>query len=351
MSNWALDLQNYDLVRIWIRGEANILADAPSRVPWGATLAKHLPIPGMPVRDLVKMMYQDPGGLELLVDQRLGTLGVEPEWSPLSVPTADGPGLASENELSPRSQMAGKRTPEFGTRTPEFGVESVFGAQELGDGDIWFPGGPVYPSFPLYVLAGPVSEAIRVGPEAERPVPVDPRLVPVVLARVTDDRGDNYVVRWNGNVEVSDGESRRSVWFNIRTLGQDEALRQAWQYFDSRYLAMAQAHGASGAPPVGASSGRFGPCGPPEPDGKLYHGTSPEHEFLVHGKYEEPRRIDNALRVVVWDPISDTFCGAEEFCGHCAYVGMTARGSRRYYCLGHDLAGSGAAAGGVAVVR
>ena len=65
-----------------------------------------------------------------------GPYGVGPEWSPLSVPVADGPGLASEVAPSPRVQAEGKRTPEFGTRTPEFGVESVFGAQELGDGDI-----------------------------------------------------------------------------------------------------------------------------------------------------------------------------------------------------------------------
>ena len=130
MSNWALDLQNYDLVRIWIRGEANILADAPSRAPWEATLAKHLPIPDMPVRDLVKMMYQDPGGLQLLVDQRLGALGVESEWAPLTSAVAEGPGLASASDLSPRVAV-GDRTPDFGTRTPEFGVERVFGAREL----------------------------------------------------------------------------------------------------------------------------------------------------------------------------------------------------------------------------
>ena len=33
MSNWTLALQCYDLVRVWIRGEANILGDAPSRAP------------------------------------------------------------------------------------------------------------------------------------------------------------------------------------------------------------------------------------------------------------------------------------------------------------------------------
>ena len=56
MSNWALDLQCYDLVRVWIRGEANILADAPSRAPWELGVAAHLPIPDMPVRELVRQM-------------------------------------------------------------------------------------------------------------------------------------------------------------------------------------------------------------------------------------------------------------------------------------------------------
>ena len=45
MSNWALELQQFDIVRVWIRGEANILGDAPSRAPWESELAGHLPIP------------------------------------------------------------------------------------------------------------------------------------------------------------------------------------------------------------------------------------------------------------------------------------------------------------------
>ena len=43
LSNWALELQQYDIVRVWIRGEANILADAPSRAPWEAEMARNLP--------------------------------------------------------------------------------------------------------------------------------------------------------------------------------------------------------------------------------------------------------------------------------------------------------------------
>ena len=69
MSNWALELQGFDIIRIWIRGEANILADAPSRAPWGAELAKHLPTPDRPLRDLVQAMYKSPEQLTVWVEE------------------------------------------------------------------------------------------------------------------------------------------------------------------------------------------------------------------------------------------------------------------------------------------
>ena len=86
MSNWALELQGFDIIRIWIRGEANILGDAPGRAPWEDALAKHMPIPDMPVRELVKKMYQDPDGLELLVTKRkVELLGEEGRWKAMSL--------------------------------------------------------------------------------------------------------------------------------------------------------------------------------------------------------------------------------------------------------------------------
>ena len=60
MSNWALELEQFNIERMWIRGEANILADAPSRAPWEETLAQFFPIPDMPVRDLIIKLYQAP---------------------------------------------------------------------------------------------------------------------------------------------------------------------------------------------------------------------------------------------------------------------------------------------------
>ena len=70
MSNWALELQGFDIVRIWIRGEANILADAPSRAPWESALAQYMPIPDQPVRQIVKQIYQDPDALVPLLEER-----------------------------------------------------------------------------------------------------------------------------------------------------------------------------------------------------------------------------------------------------------------------------------------
>ena len=73
MSDWALELQQFNIERIWIRGQANILADAPSRAPWEETLAQFLPIPDMPVRDLIIKLYQAPEE----VDDGGGTLTLE----------------------------------------------------------------------------------------------------------------------------------------------------------------------------------------------------------------------------------------------------------------------------------
>merc|ERR1711884_142124 len=74
MSNWALELQQFNIERIWIRGEANILADAPSRAPWESKFVQFLPISDMPVRDLVRQLYQNPDGVEELVSRRRGVL-------------------------------------------------------------------------------------------------------------------------------------------------------------------------------------------------------------------------------------------------------------------------------------
>ncbi len=60
MLNWALELQQFDIVRVWVRGEAIILAGAPSRAPWEAEMARHLPIPYLPLLEIIQQMYMSP---------------------------------------------------------------------------------------------------------------------------------------------------------------------------------------------------------------------------------------------------------------------------------------------------
>ena len=56
MSSWALELQQFNISRVWIRGEANILADAPSRAPWEAATARHHPNPDFALPRINKHM-------------------------------------------------------------------------------------------------------------------------------------------------------------------------------------------------------------------------------------------------------------------------------------------------------
>ena len=237
MSNWALELQQFDIVRVWIRGEANILADAPSRAPWESALAQHLPIPDMPVRDLVRMMYQDPDGCELLVEERREKLlGKESEWVPLEVSSSD--------VVEPSEWLPG--TPKFGSGTPsvadlmEAGQEAAAVMKELGGGQVLYEAGPVWPCFPSWVATPDTTpEGVRVGKEGGKPVPVNRSDWPCMFQKIFDDRGRNFVVRWRSPVLFTDGERRRSLWFNVSELGEEEAERQAWEYFNARFLDLA----------------------------------------------------------------------------------------------------------------
>ena len=91
MSNWALELQQFNIVRVWTRGEANILADAPSRAPWVAPLARNLPIPDQPLRQMIAQMYVSPEAWEKMCLERAEHLNLD-TWN------------AIEEELHPPAQ-------------------------------------------------------------------------------------------------------------------------------------------------------------------------------------------------------------------------------------------------------
>ena len=331
MSNWALDLQWYHLVRVWIRGEANILGDAPSRAPWEAELAKFLPIPDKPVRELVNLMYKSPGAMDVLVQSRKKEmLGEGVEWQP----------IPAEDDGTPVEAKEVKRQrdpPTFGTEEEGPGVEH-FGrctvdwlSQRGGDGGM-LPDGPWYPRWPVFVGREVPDEPPE--PDSDEdgvPVPVRAQDRPIAVERRADTRGDNFIVWWEKAVEFNDGKMRKSCWFNVRALGEKEALRRAWEYFRTRHCELAEVMCTSS---VGVRERPFGPLGEyvrVKHGFKAFHGRE-DHRFRVHAA---PPATLGEWRMAAWDSRVDTFESAEKFCGHCRSVGRSGLNVREYECLGH----------------
>ena len=63
---WALDLEDLGsrVVRVWLRGEDNILGDAPSRNPEDRDVLHTLRVPGGPVRRVIEQMFTAPSSAE-----------------------------------------------------------------------------------------------------------------------------------------------------------------------------------------------------------------------------------------------------------------------------------------------
>ena len=121
MSNWALELQQYNISRVWIRGEANILADAPSRAPWEAEMARHLPIPDLPLRELIRQMYTSPEAWSKLVHDRSKKINLD-EWQELERelhPNAPDMGIRQADEKERARETAAGRRPSTPAQNAE----------------------------------------------------------------------------------------------------------------------------------------------------------------------------------------------------------------------------------------
>ena len=96
-----MKLQVFNIVRIWIRGETNILADAPSRAPADVKTVRNLPVPNMELKDLLRYMYQEPEEFERLVQERAKTMGLDTGVEvPATADTSDSrSGTAPDDEL------------------------------------------------------------------------------------------------------------------------------------------------------------------------------------------------------------------------------------------------------------
>ena len=332
VSNWALELQCFNIVRIWIRGEANILSDAPSRAPWENELAKHLVIPDDPVRKLIRDMYG-----ESIADQDKKYYAVEanaPPWKEIDRNYEQRPDFGEwQSECYNDPPKSGRNTPTFGVqrlRTTEGDSSPELFQGEFGQAPVWpyenrdyedfrdWLGGfdiledaslgDYYPHFPVGVSnePGPLRMAPlgveRERPSIELPVPVDRRHLPIRIVYMKSGQYAYWQIIWHDIVPFDDNVSRRNLSIPVKHFQNEEACRKAaFDYFDLRYAAL-----------LAPSPYGMGPTR--KIRNKLYHGNRTQ-EFIVYPKLKNVARPkDNNLNVLTWNHVCETLLPAEHFC-------------------------------------
>ena len=78
------------MVRIWIDGKHNVLADAGSRAPWEHAVSQHLPVPSKPIRDFIIKLFGNRTILDEEVAEQRMKMGKKP-WSGYEFPELSGP--------------------------------------------------------------------------------------------------------------------------------------------------------------------------------------------------------------------------------------------------------------------
>ena len=108
-------------MKVWLRGEADILADAPSRAPWESKLMENLPLADLPLRESIQEMYRQPVDFEADVFATVKKRGLSPTWSPIEGPSGSASLLAWGSD---RPQTSGTRRNSEGVvmKTKEEGV-------------------------------------------------------------------------------------------------------------------------------------------------------------------------------------------------------------------------------------
>ena len=340
MAGWALELQQYNVVRVWLRGESNILGDAPSRAPWEAQLCNQLPIPDMPIRELIQKMYRSPEELDGSVKLRAEEMqiNVRGEFMKISrtvvedvaqVSVTTGADMLSEpTARQPQDQDPGpKDDMSSGARTPVFGVEEPMDQEDLvcslGPGRGGIEDAMCYPCFGLWIPDASDVEKLLPCTNTSMVRPLNPQMVPRSVQHVHDRRGENFVVRWGKEVMFEDGTTRHTIWINCKTSGHLEAEKTAWTYFYSRFTDAGNSVGRF----RGDSDG-YGPLGD---DG--FHGDpSRHHTFWVYPGYKSL----STLGVASWNPMFETFIEAPTFCSNHAFVRTRPLGVQEFICRGHE---------------
>jgi len=108
---WIADCQEMlaNLVRVWIAGKTNVLADVGSRTDWVGKLIKQLPVPSMPILELCTQLFTAPEGFSQLVAERRKEMGLR-RFEPIAhEPNVDRP-------LRTADQFDTEKSPDGTTR-------------------------------------------------------------------------------------------------------------------------------------------------------------------------------------------------------------------------------------------
>ena len=317
VSNWALELQQFNLERNWIRGEANILGDAPSRAPVD-TLMRWLPIPTGPVMDVVRRIY---GGFEDL-EKEIRKMG-EPlgEWKPLgATPEIIAQDTLTRNLLWEEAESSGRDTPKFGLQLIELpdGLTDEFGPGEallLAVAEEGYPRWPWFaPAQPLQVLPAAVRELPYPDAEEIRDLTNHPRRIE--RRKGHDMSSGGWIVHWARPTYFTDGVRRKTLQFTDSTFGEgyhssksakDCAREAVWDYFRHCFEAN-RVQELSGLGPLTQIG---------EPGEMSYHGDGVKREFSVHS-WEAG--VD-AFGVKEFNHDIETFLLPGEFCTNCEAMG------------------------------
>ena len=269
VTNWALELQCFNIVRVWIRGEANILSDAPSRAPWECALARHLPIGDAPVRQLIRDLYRHPEKIDQQIEKVIEELHLD-EFKPLDPQSQkDGSGPVVTDIQDVPADGSGRRTPTFGVnvvkprkeadfgQTPMIGVnlmhetyEADFGVCDWIEDPSQLHGydTPVYPRWPMMVCR--VDAPMRILPlnvDVEMPVPRANNVLPTSLRTYDPSKfkaragGKQYGspginIVWPRSIPFNDGKTKYQQMFSVARFGTWEAVRTAeWNYFTEQW--------------------------------------------------------------------------------------------------------------------
>ena len=60
--NWIADTQDImaNVVRVWVDGKLNVLADFGSRISWEYDVVRTLPVPQKPIIDIIRLLFRPP---------------------------------------------------------------------------------------------------------------------------------------------------------------------------------------------------------------------------------------------------------------------------------------------------